>query len=287
MSRGAFHRGWLIVAAVAACGAGLVSRPGLWPGSAAMDTVGLVSMARAAAGSAASPLARPLAHTGVADCTAASLRLTVTGLGVAAGSSYYSINLTNMSGRRCALEGYPRVSFVSAPDGHQLGAAAGHDPVYPGRRVILRPGHDAYARLQAGASGNYPAPACHPVMVRWLRVYPPAAAAPLYAGFAGSACTVAAARLLSISRIQPGWGAYVGGRDPSASRGSRLRGVRPGVVRISASAWRIPPVTFHITVPVRRRPGPLVPLRRDAGPRRSRQSRDSLKAGNPAKGLTS
>jgi hypothetical protein len=131
----------------------------------------------------------------------------VSSLGVAAGSTYYSINFTNMSGRTCSLEGYPRASFVSAA-GRQIGAAGGHDPAYPRRQVILRPGHAAHARLRAGTPWDYPAPACHPVTVRWLRVYVPADRVPLYAGFAGMTCADVAARILGVSRVQPGWGAW-------------------------------------------------------------------------------
>ncbi len=176
-----FRRGCLVVAVAVACGAGLVSGPGLRPGPADAQAAGL------------------------AACTAATVRLTVSGLGAAGGSSYYSINLTNMSGQDCVLSGYPRVAFVSAPGGHRLGAAAGRDPAYRARRVILRPGCDAHARLRASTSADYPGPVCHPVAARWLRVYLPAATVALYAGFDGSTCTVAAARVLSISRLLPGW----------------------------------------------------------------------------------
>jgi len=242
MSGGKFHRGGLIVAAIVACGAGLMSGPGLWPGPASANA------------------------TGLAGCTAAALRLTVRGLGAAGGSGYYSIDLTNMSGRTCTLAGYPRVSFVSAPDGRQVGATAGHDPVYADRLVILRPGREAHARLRVGASRDYPEPACHPVSVRWMRVYMPAAAAPLYADFAGTACAAAAARVLSISRIQPGWagaGAGAGGEHESAGGIhplSRILIARcPGnLIRISASSLWIPPVNSHQTVPVGQRLGPLV-----------------------------
>lgn len=182
MSNKMFRRGCLVVAVVAC--AGLVSGPGLSFRPATADAAGL------------------------AACTAAAIRLSVTGLGAAAGNSYYSIHLTSMSGRDCVLKGYPRVSFVSAPGGHRLGVAAGHDPAYPARRVILRPGGEAHARLQVGTSGDYPAPVCHPVTVRWLRVYLPATAVPLYTGFDGSTCAGASAHILSISRVQRGGGNY-------------------------------------------------------------------------------
>jgi len=181
MSRGMFHRGCLIVAVVVACGTGLISGPGLWSRPATADAAG------------------------VARCTAAAIRLTVAGLGDAAGSSYYSIDLTNMSGRNCSLDGYPRASFVSAPGGHQLGSAAGHDPVYSRRRIILRPGRGAHAKLRVGTSRDYPEPVCGPVTVRWLRVYVPGAAVPVYTGFHGSTCAGAAARTISISRVHQGW----------------------------------------------------------------------------------
>lgn len=178
MSAATFHRRCIIVAAVAACSAGLLAGQGLPAGSVTVAA---------------------------ADCNAAELRLTVTGLGMAAGSTYYSIDFTNMSGRTCSLEGYPRASFVSAAGG-QIGAAAGRDPVYPVRRVILRPGHAAHARLRVGTPSDYPAPACRPVTVRWLRVYVPAGQVPLQRGFAGMTCAVATTRILGVSRVQPGWG---------------------------------------------------------------------------------
>jgi len=183
MSGGTFGRRCRIVAAIVACTAGLVSGPGLWSRAAAADA------------------------GGVTGCTATALRLTVRGLGDAAGSSYYSIDLTNMSSRTCTLEGYPRVSFVSAPDGHRLGARAGHDPVYPGRRVILRSGRGAHARLRVGTAPDYPVAACHPVTVRWIRVRVRAAAGSLYASFAGTTCELPATPILSVARLQPGWGA--------------------------------------------------------------------------------
>ncbi len=211
MSGGKFYRRHVIVAVVAACSAGLLAGAGLGSRAVTADAADPASAAGSPlTGSPLSSAARPPAppaRTGLASCRAAVLRLTVSSLGVAAGSTYYSIHFTNMSGRACSLEGYPKASFVSAA-GRQIGAAAGHDPAYPRRQVILRPGHDAHARLRAGTPWDYPVPACHPVTVRWLRVYVPADRVPLYAGFAGMACADAAARILGVSRVQPGWGAW-------------------------------------------------------------------------------
>jgi len=41
----------------------------------------------------------------------------------AAGSVYYTLQFTNLSGHACTLRGYPGVSAVSL-SGHQLGAPA-------------------------------------------------------------------------------------------------------------------------------------------------------------------
>src|ERR1700736_3708798 len=69
--------------------------------------------------------------SGVPRCTTADLVvwLDTQGNG-AAGSSYYSLELTNLSGRRCTVSGYPGVTAVNLA-GHQLGRAATRDPVHP------------------------------------------------------------------------------------------------------------------------------------------------------------
>jgi hypothetical protein len=90
----------------------------------------------------------------------------------AAGSVYYRLELTNLSGRTCALRGYPGVSAVGL-NGRQIGSASGRDAVAKARTVTLVGGASASAVLQLTDVDNYPAASCHKVTAAGLRVYPP------------------------------------------------------------------------------------------------------------------
>jgi hypothetical protein len=126
----------------------------------------------------------------------------------AAGSVYYPLDLTNISGSTCTVFGYPGVSFVSGPSGSILGRAAHRNPVTAATTVTLAPGQTAHATLQVAEAGNYDPSQCQPVTAHWLRIYPPNQTVPLYAQFTTQACS---ARLpegigsqLSITVFQPG-----------------------------------------------------------------------------------
>jgi uncharacterized protein DUF4232 len=92
--------------------------------------------------------------------------------GGAAGSFFYTLNLTNLSSDTCTLAGYPGVSAVDLR-GRQLGSAAGRNPHEPLRVVTLRAGDTASAVLQISQAANFPSGACHRVTAAGLRVYPP------------------------------------------------------------------------------------------------------------------
>lgn len=98
----------------------------------------------------------------------------------AAGTFYYPLQFTNTSNSPCTLYGYPGVSVVTGPSGHQLGQAATRIPTFGPRLVILKPGQTAHAAVQLPDPGSFPPRVCRPVTVRWLRVYPPDAVAPLF-----------------------------------------------------------------------------------------------------------
>src|SRR5438067_7673427 len=55
-------------------------------------------------------------------CTTASLRVGVSTSagGAAAGTTYYPVEFTNVSGQRCGLYGFPGGSFVTGPGGKQI-----------------------------------------------------------------------------------------------------------------------------------------------------------------------
>ncbi len=161
------------------------------------------SIPPAAASSAASPSAPAAA---VPLCPATSLRGALGAGGAAAGSSYYPIQLTNSSGRSCTLYGYPGVSFVSAPGGSQIGAAAVQNPAMARRIVTLAPGATASALLQVADARNYPAASCKPVAAHWLQVFPPGQQDALNLKYSGLTCSAQAnsVHVLGIETIQPG-----------------------------------------------------------------------------------
>ena len=89
-----------------------------------------------------------------------------------AGSVWYTLGLTNLSGRRCSLRGYPGVSAVDLAR-RQLGSAAGRNPQTPVRTVLLAPGGSAQFLLQLNDPGFFPRAACPPTTAAGLRVYLP------------------------------------------------------------------------------------------------------------------
>jgi hypothetical protein len=89
-----------------------------------------------------------------------------------AGSIYYTLELTNLSGRTCTLLGYPGVSAVTL-GGAQLGSAAGRYNTGKVTAVTLGTGATATASLQIVEAGNFPPATCRMVTASGLRVYPP------------------------------------------------------------------------------------------------------------------
>jgi hypothetical protein len=141
---------------------------------------------------------------GPPPCATSALRVSVSASqGVAAGSSYYPIVFTNISGAACTLYGYPGVSFVAAAGGSQIGIPATENPAHPRQLITLAPGQAGHAELQVVNAENYPPANCGLVTAHWLRVYPPNQTAPLYAGFSARACAKPRA-ILTVETVQPG-----------------------------------------------------------------------------------
>jgi hypothetical protein len=137
-------------------------------------------------------------------CPTSALRVSVSASqGVAAGSSYYPIVFTNISGAACTLYGYPGVSFVAGAGGSQIGIPATENPAHPRQLITLAPGQAGHAELQVVNAENYPQANCGMVAAHWLRVYPPNQTAPLYASFSAQACTKPRT-ILSVETVQPG-----------------------------------------------------------------------------------
>ncbi len=120
----------------------------------------------------------------------------------AAGSFYYKLEMTNLSGRRCSLAGYPGVSAVGL-SGHQLGSAARRNPQHAPTTVTLADGATAVAVLQVVDVGNYPPSRCGPVTAAGLRVYPPNDTGAKIVPYPFRACSLVGETFLAVEAVQP------------------------------------------------------------------------------------
>ena len=89
-----------------------------------------------------------------------------------AGSIYYNLELTNLSGQTCTLNGFPFINGVNLA-GKTLGSSASFDHVSPPRVVTLANGATATAVLQIVDTGSFPPSSCKPVTAAGLQVFPP------------------------------------------------------------------------------------------------------------------
>jgi Domain of unknown function (DUF4232) len=125
--------------------------------------------------------------------------LDTTGDGTA-GSIYYKLELTNLSGHTCTLRGYPGVSGIDL-HGRQLGSPALRNPAHPTRAVSLRNGASATAVLRIVEAGNYPRATCRPVSAAGIRVYPPNDTASKLVPFPFQACSRKGPSYLQIETV--------------------------------------------------------------------------------------
>jgi hypothetical protein len=120
-----------------------------------------------------------------------------------AGSIYYKLKFTNLSGHACTIRGYPGVSAVDL-GGHQLGSSASHDSVHAPRSVQLTNGATASAVLRIVDVGVLSPSACHQVTAAGLRVHPPGRLTAKYAPFPFSACSRSGPIYLITRAVQKG-----------------------------------------------------------------------------------
>jgi hypothetical protein len=91
--------------------------------------------------------------------------------GVALGTTYYELEISNVSRSTCTLYGYPGVSALSGTA--QLGSAAGRDSEHRDTLITLTPGSTTHAILAIAEAGNYPPSTCRPREANALRVFAP------------------------------------------------------------------------------------------------------------------
>lgn len=123
-------------------------------------------------------------------CRTSQLSLRLGKGGVAAGTAYQPIVLTNHGSSTCALRGYPGVAFAASTGG-QVGSAASRNPQQAVTTILITPDSSASALLGIADYRNYPPRECLSHPVSGLRVYPPGNTAAVYVPFqtASAACS--------------------------------------------------------------------------------------------------
>jgi hypothetical protein len=119
----------------------------------------------------------------------------------AAGSTFYKLEFTNLSGHACTLIGYPGVSAVDLA-AHRLGRAASRNSVHRARLVTLANGATASAVLQVVDVLNFPRSVCRPTRAAGLRVFPPNQTVSKLVPFPLLACSRSGPAYLSVQVVQ-------------------------------------------------------------------------------------
>ncbi len=143
----------------------------------------------ATAVTAASAATAAATTTATPACATSGLVIWLTEDGAAAGTAFYTLNFTNLSGHACTLKGHPGVAAASLA-GARVGAPAGWEP--PAAHVVrLAPDATGYALVRYSdviTGGGGPKP-CDAVLSAGLRVFPPGQTASKVVPFPLPACT--------------------------------------------------------------------------------------------------
>lgn len=171
-------------------------------GGAGLAALAAAAFAAGRAAAASPPVPGPGSAAATPRCATSGLDvwLDTNGNG-AAGSSYYNLELTNLSGHTCTLSGYPGVSAVTLAD-HAVGSAASRDGTVTPHVVKLARGASAIAVLRIVDAGNFTPSACHDVTAAGLRVFPPNQAASKVVPFPFPACARTGPAYLSVRAVQ-------------------------------------------------------------------------------------
>jgi hypothetical protein len=115
-----------------------------------------------------------------------------------AGTIFYTLNFTNLSGHTCTLRGFPGVSATKLGGG-QLGKPASRDSGQTVKTITLKAGRTAHATLGIVDIGALPK--CPPTTAAGLRVFPPNQTASKVIPFPFPAC--GGSNAPSFLRIRP------------------------------------------------------------------------------------
>jgi Protein of unknown function (DUF4232) len=172
----------------------------------------LPAVALASSAGSAAPKTVAATKTAAAPKTAATSRcarsqltswLGIPGNGTA-GSTYYQLEISNISGRSCTLYGYPGVSAIRG--GHQVGRAASRVASHPSTLLTLVPGSTVHVILQIVDVYNFPPNTCRPTTASALRVYAPGDYASMQFPFTFKACSKKAHVFMYVSASIGGTG---------------------------------------------------------------------------------
>jgi hypothetical protein len=186
---------------------------------AIVAALAITSAALAATASPGSAAAR-VASAAIPKCTAALGQTGNVSAWVAgdqgngaAGTIYYPLEFTNLSGHTCSMRGFPGVSAVGR-NGQQLGSPANWESgggFGTPRTVNVAPGATVHAILAYHDAVVGSEASCDPVNTTLdLRVYPPDDRGATFAFFDLEACSHAGPIYLSVGPIKPGVGTING-----------------------------------------------------------------------------
>ena len=139
---------------------------------AGIAAVGTLMAAPAIAMASAAAPARPAAAAQTTACETPGLVIWLDTNGkTTAGTTFFKLHFTNLSGHACTLNGFP---FLFAIDlkGHQVGRRAVFQKPAP-HLVTIPNGKTATAVLGIVDTGDFPRSVCRPVTAAGLRVFPP------------------------------------------------------------------------------------------------------------------
>jgi hypothetical protein len=156
----------------------------------------------AAATKAAATADAATADASTPRCGTAGLVVWMTYDQGAAGTFYYTLHFTNLSGHACTLRGHPGISAVSL-SGTRIGEPAGWTRPGNGKllTVRLRSGATATATLALTDVGVFSPADCRQVTAAGLRVYPPGQRTSKVAPYPFGACS-AAQVFMSVGIVQ-------------------------------------------------------------------------------------
>jgi len=117
-----------------------------------------------------------------------------------AGGTYFTLDLTNLSGHSCTLGGYPGVSAVDLA-GHQLGSAAAKNAHVTPHVVSVAAGATARSVLKIGDTGHFSTSVCASTTAAGLRVYPPGQTASKVVPFPFAACSLLGPIYLTVEAL--------------------------------------------------------------------------------------